>query len=130
MLRTMACSAKNDPRCSAPSGSSRLGRAVLTAASRFPARGSRRHHRPGPAAPPEVHSANGLAQEPKERTSMATRRESAGPAVTPARDRFRIAWSDQLVRLLVLALAVLLVLWLARGLIRPLLVGWKRNTPD
>jgi predicted PurR-regulated permease PerM len=54
---------------------------------------------------------------------MATRRESAGPAVTPARERFRIAWSDQLVRMLVLALAVLLVLWLARGIIGPFIVA-------
>jgi predicted PurR-regulated permease PerM len=41
----------------------------------------------------------------------------------PAPARFGIAWSDQFVRLLVLAIAVVAVLWLARGIIGPFVVA-------
>jgi predicted PurR-regulated permease PerM len=54
---------------------------------------------------------------------MAARRESAGPVLTPAPARFGIGWSDQSVRLLVLAICVLIVLWLARGVIGPFVVA-------
>ena len=54
---------------------------------------------------------------------MATRRGSAGPVVAPAPGRFGIAWSDQSARLLVLGIAVLLVLWLARGIVGPFIVA-------
>jgi predicted PurR-regulated permease PerM len=54
---------------------------------------------------------------------MPTRRESTDRAVPPPPERFGIAWSDQSVRLLVLALAVLVVLWLARGIIGPFVVA-------
>src|ERR1700690_2587781 len=54
---------------------------------------------------------------------MATRRESTDPAPAPAPERFDIAWSDQSVRLLVLTVAVLVVLWLARGIIGPFVVA-------
>ncbi len=53
---------------------------------------------------------------------MASRREPAGPATMPPQ-RFGIAWSDQSVRLLVLGIGVLLVLWLARGIVGPFLVA-------
>jgi predicted PurR-regulated permease PerM len=52
---------------------------------------------------------------------MATGRDAAGPARATA--RLGIAWSDQSVRLLVLAAAVLFVLWLARGIIGPFVVA-------
>ena len=52
---------------------------------------------------------------------MATGRDEAGPARPTA--RLGIAWSDQSVRLLVLAAAVLFVLWLARGIIGPFVVA-------
>src|SRR5512136_2177197 len=51
---------------------------------------------------------------------MATTDEPAGKPDLP---RFGIAWSDQSVRLLVLALGVLAVLWLARGIIGPFVVA-------
>ena len=54
---------------------------------------------------------------------MATRREPAGPALTPAPERFGIAWSDQWVRLLVLGVGVVVVAWLARGIIGPFVVA-------
>ncbi len=54
---------------------------------------------------------------------MATRRESAESASAPARERLGIAWSDQSVRLLVLAVAVAVILWLARGIIGPFIVA-------
>ena len=54
---------------------------------------------------------------------MATKRGSAEPVSTPAPARWSIAWSDQAVRLLVLALGVLVVLWLARGIIGPFVVA-------
>ena len=58
---------------------------------------------------------------------MATRSESSGPAGKPAEQaalaRFGLAWSDQSVRLLVLTLAVLGVLWLARSIIGPFVVA-------
>jgi len=54
---------------------------------------------------------------------MATRRESTGSASVPARERLGIAWSDQSVRLLVLAVAVAVILWLARGIIGPFIVA-------
>jgi predicted PurR-regulated permease PerM len=43
--------------------------------------------------------------------------------VAPAPGRFGIAWSDQSARLLVLGIAVLLVLWLARGIVGPFIVA-------
>ncbi len=52
---------------------------------------------------------------------MATGRDAAGPTQIPA--RFGIAWSDQSVRLLVLAAAVVVMLWLARGIIGPFVVA-------
>ena len=48
---------------------------------------------------------------------MATRRGSAEPDSTPAPARFGIVWSDQSVRLLALAMGVLILLWIARGII-------------
>jgi predicted PurR-regulated permease PerM len=45
---------------------------------------------------------------------------STGPAVPP---RFGIGWSDQMVRLVVLTVAVVFVLWLARGIIGPFVVA-------
>ena len=54
---------------------------------------------------------------------MATRRDSAEPALTSEPARFGIAWSDQSVRLLALAGCVLIVLWLARGIIGPFVVA-------
>jgi predicted PurR-regulated permease PerM len=58
---------------------------------------------------------------------MATRSESTGPADTPAQQpalaRFAIDWSDQSVRLVVLGLAVLGILWLARSIIGPFVVA-------
>ena len=54
---------------------------------------------------------------------MATRRESAESASAPARERLGIAWSDQSVRLAVLAVAVAVILWLARGVIGPFIVA-------
>ncbi len=53
----------------------------------------------------------------------STRPESTRPAMPPAPARFGIAWSDQFVRLLVLAIAVVAVLWLARGIIGPFVVA-------
>jgi predicted PurR-regulated permease PerM len=52
---------------------------------------------------------------------MATGRDAAGPTQVPA--RFGIAWSDQSVRMLVLAAAVVFMLWLARGIIGPFVVA-------
>ena len=49
--------------------------------------------------------------------------ESAGSSAAPAPARLGIAWSDQSVRLLVLALGVAVVLWLARGIIGPFVVA-------
>jgi predicted PurR-regulated permease PerM len=57
----------------------------------------------------------------EERSEMATGRDAGGPAQAPA--RFGIAWSDQSVRLLVLAAAVVFLLWLARGVIGPFVVA-------
>ena len=57
---------------------------------------------------------------------MATRRDSvepAAPAVAPAAERLGIAWSDPSVRLLVLAAFVIVLLWLARGIIGPFVVA-------
>jgi predicted PurR-regulated permease PerM len=59
---------------------------------------------------------------------MAARTGSTGTeptrtAGTPAPARFGIAWSDQSVRLLVLAIGVVAVLWLARGIIGPFVVA-------
>ncbi|MGD0248299.1 MAG: AI-2E family transporter [Candidatus Limnocylindrales bacterium] len=54
---------------------------------------------------------------------MATTGEPVRPAGTPEPPRLGIAWSDQSVRLLVLALGVLAVLWLARGIIGPFVVA-------
>ena len=54
---------------------------------------------------------------------MATKRGSAEPVSTLAPARWSIAWSDQSVRLLVLALSVVVVLWLARGIIGPFVVA-------
>jgi predicted PurR-regulated permease PerM len=54
---------------------------------------------------------------------MATKRGSAEPVSTLAPVRFGITWSDQSVRLLVLALSVVVVLWLARGIIGPFVVA-------
>jgi predicted PurR-regulated permease PerM len=54
---------------------------------------------------------------------MAARRGSAEPESTPASARFGIVWSDQSVRLLALAIGVLIVLWLARGIIGPFVVA-------
>ncbi|MGA2513265.1 MAG: AI-2E family transporter [Candidatus Limnocylindrales bacterium] len=54
---------------------------------------------------------------------MATRRESAGSVPAAARERLGRAWSDQSVRLLVLAIAVAVILWLARGIIGPFIVA-------
>jgi predicted PurR-regulated permease PerM len=54
---------------------------------------------------------------------MAARRDSVVPAVAPAPQRLGIAWSDQSVRLLVLATAVIVLLWLARGIIGPFVVA-------
>ena len=54
---------------------------------------------------------------------MAAKRESAGPVLTPAPPRFGIGWSDQSVRLLVLAAGVAVMLWLARGVIGPFVVA-------
>jgi predicted PurR-regulated permease PerM len=54
---------------------------------------------------------------------MATTGEPAGSTRTPELPRLGIAWSDQSVRLLVLALGVLAVLWLARGIIGPFVVA-------
>jgi predicted PurR-regulated permease PerM len=54
---------------------------------------------------------------------MATRRGSTEQDSTPAPARFGIEWSDQSVRLLVLALGALIVLWLARGIIGPFVVA-------
>ncbi len=51
-----------------------------------------------------------------------TGRSSGGPA-QPAPERLGFAWSDQSVRLLVLAAAVVAVLWLARGIIGPFVVA-------
>jgi predicted PurR-regulated permease PerM len=53
---------------------------------------------------------------------MATKTESTGPAMTPTA-RFGIAWSDQSVRLLVLAVGLIIVLWLARDVIGPFVVA-------
>jgi predicted PurR-regulated permease PerM len=69
------------------------------------------------------HLERGWVGNLKESDSMATRRESAGSAITPAPERFGIAWSDQSVRLLVLAIAALVVLWLARGILGPFVVA-------
>ena len=54
---------------------------------------------------------------------MAGRPESAVPAAPPAPERLGIAWTDQSVRLLVLAAAMVAVLWLARGIIGPFVVA-------
>jgi predicted PurR-regulated permease PerM len=54
---------------------------------------------------------------------MATRTESTEPGGRPTLERFGIAWSDQSVRLLVLALGVIAILWLARGIIGPFVVA-------
>jgi predicted PurR-regulated permease PerM len=54
---------------------------------------------------------------------MATRRGSAEPDSTPAPARFGIVWSDQSVRLVVLAIGLVVVLWLARGVIGPFVVA-------
>lgn len=53
---------------------------------------------------------------------MTTRTDPTGSAATPPA-RFGIAWSDQSVRLLVLALGIVFVLWLARGIIGPFVVA-------
>jgi predicted PurR-regulated permease PerM len=53
----------------------------------------------------------------------STGTESTGTAMTSAPARFGIAWSDQSVRLLVLGIAVVVVLWLARGIIGPFVVA-------
>lgn len=52
---------------------------------------------------------------------MATGRGSMRRA--PASARFGIAWSDQSVRLLVLAVVVVAILWMARGIIGPFVVA-------
>lgn len=54
---------------------------------------------------------------------MATRRGSVGSDAEPAPRRLGIAWSDQSVRLLVLAAAFVAVLWLARDIIGPFVVA-------
>lgn len=54
---------------------------------------------------------------------MATSGEPARSTGTPELPRLGIAWSDQSVRLLALALGVLAVLWLARGIIGPFVVA-------
>ena len=54
---------------------------------------------------------------------MAARRDSVEPAAAPAPERLGIVWSDQSVRLIVLAAAVVAVLWLARGIIGPFVVA-------
>jgi predicted PurR-regulated permease PerM len=54
---------------------------------------------------------------------MVTRSDSTGTADTPTPTRFGIAWSDQLVRLLVLAIGVVAVIWLARAVIGPFVVA-------
>jgi len=54
---------------------------------------------------------------------MATRRRSARSASAPAHERLGITWSDQTVRLLVFALGVAVILWLARGIIGPFIVA-------
>jgi predicted PurR-regulated permease PerM len=54
---------------------------------------------------------------------MATTRGPATSTGTPEPPRLGIAWSDQSVRLLVLALGVLAVLWLARDIIGPFVVA-------
>ncbi len=48
---------------------------------------------------------------------------SAEPSSMAGPQRFAIGWSDQTVRLAVLAGAIVLVLWLARGIIGPFLVA-------
>jgi predicted PurR-regulated permease PerM len=59
----------------------------------------------------------------EERSGTVTGRDPVGPAAGPAPERLGIAWSDQAVRLLVLAAAVAAVLWLARGIIGPFVVA-------
>src|SRR5271157_2441955 len=54
---------------------------------------------------------------------MATATESTEPGPSAKPGRFGIAWSDQSVRLLALAVAVAVVLWLARGIIGPFVVA-------
>jgi predicted PurR-regulated permease PerM len=54
---------------------------------------------------------------------MATTREPTESASTPQPSRFALPWSDQSVRLLVLGIAILVVLWLARGVIGPFVVA-------
>jgi predicted PurR-regulated permease PerM len=54
---------------------------------------------------------------------MATTGEPVRSAGTPEPPRLGIDWSDQSVRLLVLALGVLAILWLARGIIGPFVVA-------
>jgi predicted PurR-regulated permease PerM len=54
---------------------------------------------------------------------MATAGKPTGPGPVPERDRFGIAWSDQSVRLVVLGVAIVFVLWLARGIIGPFVVA-------
>lgn len=53
----------------------------------------------------------------------ATKTESPESTVMPEPARFGIAWSDQSVRLFVLAVGVVAVLWLARGIIGPFVVA-------
>ncbi|HEX7490213.1 MAG TPA: AI-2E family transporter [Candidatus Limnocylindrales bacterium] len=54
---------------------------------------------------------------------MATTGEPIGSVHTPQPARFGVAWSDQSVRLLALGIAVVGVLWLARGIIGPFVVA-------
>jgi len=54
---------------------------------------------------------------------MATTGEPIGSAHSPEPARFGLAWSDQSVRLLALGIAILALLWLARGVIGPFVVA-------
>jgi predicted PurR-regulated permease PerM len=54
---------------------------------------------------------------------MATTGEQTASAHSPEPPRFGLAWSDQSVRLLALGIAILAVLWLARGVIGPFVVA-------
>ena len=70
---------------------------------------------PAPAATPPAPAAT--PPEPAATTPPA-------PAATPSSvDRLNRAWADQTVRLGVLAIAVIVVLWLARGIIGPFVVA-------
>ncbi|HEX7591938.1 MAG TPA: AI-2E family transporter [Candidatus Limnocylindrales bacterium] len=54
---------------------------------------------------------------------MATTGEPTGSAPAPQPSYFGVAWSDQSVRLVALGIGILVVLWLARGIIGPFVVA-------